>query len=79
MLRSETIGALHELDWGDSIEIEGAKIHCVPAVHFSARSISDRNKTLWCGYVLKSQERTVYFAGDTGFGSHFAEIRNRGL
>jgi L-ascorbate metabolism protein UlaG (beta-lactamase superfamily) len=27
--------------------------------------------------VIESQERLVYFAGDTGFGSHFAQIREK--
>src|SRR5215471_5234848 len=57
--------------------LAGAAIHCVPAVHFSSRSISDRNRTLWCGYVIECRERFVYFAGDTAFGDHFAQIRER--
>ncbi len=43
-------------------------------MHFSARGILDRNKALWCGYV-EYPERLVYFTGDTGFGNHFAWIR----
>jgi L-ascorbate metabolism protein UlaG (beta-lactamase superfamily) len=31
--------------------------------------------TLWCGYVIESQGRLIYFAGDTAFGGHFAQIR----
>ena len=31
--------------------------------------------TLWCGYVIESQQHRVYFAGDTAFGRHFAQIR----
>jgi L-ascorbate metabolism protein UlaG (beta-lactamase superfamily) len=46
-------------------------------VHFSARGIFDRNMTLWCGYVIEYQDRVVYFAGDTAFGSHFAQIREK--
>lgn len=65
----------HELDWGDSIALAGMTIHAVPAYHFSARGIFDRNKTLWCGYVIDSGAATIYFAGDTGFGDHFAQIR----
>jgi L-ascorbate metabolism protein UlaG (beta-lactamase superfamily) len=46
-------------------------------MHFASRGIYDRNRTLWCGYVIESQDRLVYFAGDTGFGRHFAQIRER--
>ena len=57
--------------------LSGVTIHCVPALHFSARGIFDRNKTLWCGYVIEYPESLVYFAGDTSFGSHFAQIREK--
>jgi L-ascorbate metabolism protein UlaG (beta-lactamase superfamily) len=46
LLRSQRIESVHELDWGESLAISGVTIHCVPALHFSARGILDRNKTL---------------------------------
>lgn len=76
-LRAENMGPVHELDWGESISLRGFTIHCVPAQHFSGRGIYDRNITLWCGYVIEFPERLVYFAGDTGFGLHFAQIREK--
>ena len=77
LLHSEKIEPVHELNWGESLAFSGFTIHGVPAMHFSSRAIFDLNKTLWCGYVIKYPERLVYFAGDTGFGSHFLEIRDR--
>jgi L-ascorbate metabolism protein UlaG (beta-lactamase superfamily) len=77
LLRSQSIGPVHELDWGGSIPFSRATIHSVPALHFSARGIFDRNRTLWCGYVIETADRIIYFAGDTGFGGHFARIRER--
>src|SRR5579871_5114433 len=77
LLRSQRIESVHELDWGESVTISGVTIHCVPALHFSARGILDRNKTLWCGYVIEYPHSLVYFAGDTSFGSHFAQIREK--
>jgi len=41
----------------------------VPSQHFSARSLTDRNKTLWAGWVIKSQDVKYFFAGDTGYRS----------
>jgi L-ascorbate metabolism protein UlaG (beta-lactamase superfamily) len=77
LLQSRNIGPVHELDWGDSLRVAGTTIHCVPALHFSARGFFDRNRTLWCGFVIETPNRIIYFAGDTAFGKHFAQIRER--
>jgi L-ascorbate metabolism protein UlaG (beta-lactamase superfamily) len=63
LLRSERIEPVYELDWGESLSLSGFNVHCVPALHFSARGILDRNKTLWCGYAIEFPDRLVYFAG----------------
>ncbi len=77
LLTSQGIGPVHELDWGESVSLQGLTLHCVPALHFSARGLFDRNKTLWCGYVIETGSRMLYFAGDTAFGDHFAAIGKR--
>jgi L-ascorbate metabolism protein UlaG (beta-lactamase superfamily) len=63
-----------ELDWWQHVAWCGLNVHCVPAQHFSARGPLDRNRTLWCGWMLDGAEGAVYFAGDTGFASLFEEI-----
>lgn len=67
-----------ELDWWKERVIHtNISVHSVPAQHFSARGLFDRNKTLWSGYVIKSPAGNVYFAGDTGYGDFFKVIQQK--
>lgn len=63
-----------EIGWRQSVAQAGLEIEAVPAIHFSKRTPFDRNRTLWCGYVLKGGGRSVYFTGDTAFGPVFADL-----
>jgi L-ascorbate metabolism protein UlaG (beta-lactamase superfamily) len=68
--RIENISRVDEMDWWEKKTItERVSVECVPAQHFSGRGTLDRDKTLWCGYVIHSQAGSVYFAGDTGYSS----------
>jgi len=66
-----------ELDWWDSIKFNGLNITCSPAQHFSNRGLFDRNKTLWCGWIISGKENRFYFAGDTGYFPGFKEIAEK--
>jgi L-ascorbate metabolism protein UlaG (beta-lactamase superfamily) len=69
---------LRELDWWEQAAIRDTlKITFVPAQHFSGRGLFDRRKSLWGGYVIESLGRLVYFSGDTGYSSHFSDIKSR--
>lgn len=63
-----------DLDWWQSVDMTNVQLTFVPARHFSARTLSDACKTLWGGFVIKTPQRTIYFAGDTGYGRHFKSI-----
>ena len=76
-LAQHGLGRVTELDWWDAVPVGSGRVLCTPAQHWSGRGLSDRNRTLWGGFVIKAADRTVYFAGDTGYCAQFAEIRSR--
>lgn len=76
-LRSERIPA-EEIDWWQTLTLRnGLKVTSVPAQHFSARSVNDRNNALWGGFVVQGERESFFFCGDSGYGPHFAEIGRR--
>ncbi len=75
------IGAerIEVLDWWQWRQFGLLTIHAVPSHHNSGRSLWDRNKSLWCGYVLSTAQLRIYHSADSGFagGGHFREIGRR--
>ena len=72
------LAGAHDLDWWQSVEIApNVRLHAVPAQHFSARGLADRDANLWCGFVVETPHGPIYFSGDTGPGPHFAMLRQR--
>jgi len=63
------------LDWWEYHDVAGLRVTAVPAQHFSMRGACDRDSSLWAGFVIEGDGGPVYFAGDTGWGPHFAQIR----
>lgn len=69
-LHRHGIRGTEEVDWWQTIDLpEGAQVVSVPVQHWSTRTRIDLRKTLWSGYVIKTDRGNVYFAGDTGLGS----------
>ena len=66
-----------ELAWWESATVGDLRAHCVPAQHFSGRSLTDRNRRLWAGWVVEGPTRRFYHAGDTGYFDGFRQIAER--
>lgn len=67
-----------DMDWWDKESLSSEiKLVAVPAQHFSARAISDRNKSLWCGFVLETSRGDIYIAGDTAYGKFIEKIKEK--
>jgi L-ascorbate metabolism protein UlaG (beta-lactamase superfamily) len=66
-----------ELDWWQAHHFGGTVVTATPARHFAARTLWDRNETLWCGFMLRHGGAKIYFAGDTGYTKFFRQIHSR--
>jgi L-ascorbate metabolism protein UlaG (beta-lactamase superfamily) len=63
-----------ERNWNESIKLDdGFTAYVLPARHFSGRGF-ERNKTLWCSFLLQSPSMKIYMGGDSGYDTHFADI-----
>ena len=66
-----------ELDWWQNLKINDLLIEFVPSRHFTGRGLTDRAKSLWGGYVLKTEEFNMIISGDGGYGKHFKQINDK--
>jgi L-ascorbate metabolism protein UlaG (beta-lactamase superfamily) len=77
LLKRTGIKEYAEMDWWQAHSMPHAKVTFVPAQHFSRRGLFDENMTLWGGFVIEGDFAPIYFAGDTGYGTHFHLIRKK--
>jgi len=71
-----------EMNWWDRAELDvnGTPVAftATPSQHFSGRSLTDRNRTLWAGWALHWDDFALWFGGDTGYNDvQFADIGER--
>ncbi len=64
---------VNELDWGEQATIDELTLIALPAVHDSARSTNDHNKTLWASWAVISARDKLYFIGDSGYSKTIFE------
>lgn len=77
LLRRLGARRVSELGWWDETSVGEARVACTPARHFSARGLTDRMRTLWCGWTVRAAGHSLFFAGDTGYHPEFTRIGER--
>jgi L-ascorbate metabolism protein UlaG (beta-lactamase superfamily) len=77
LLERAGLDRVTELDWWEERRVRGVTVRSVPSQHASGRGLFDANRTLWTAWVLEGPAGRAYFAGDTGYGPHFAEAARR--
>ena len=69
---------VNELDWYEEIKVNNdLKVTLLPAVHWSKRSLTDTNKTLWGSFLIEYKDKKIFFACDTGYGNIYEKLGNK--
>jgi L-ascorbate metabolism protein UlaG (beta-lactamase superfamily) len=65
-----------ELDWGEEVEINGARIEAIEVNHWGARRLTDRHRG-YGGFLVTKNNHALVFGGDTAYTQAFARLRRR--
>ena len=66
---------VNEMDWYEEIQVNNdLKVSFLPAVHWSKRSLTDMNKSLWGNFLIEYKGKKIFFACDTGYGNIYKEL-----
>jgi L-ascorbate metabolism protein UlaG (beta-lactamase superfamily) len=65
-----------ELSWGESLEVNGARIEALEVNHWGARRLTDRHRG-YGGFLVTKNGRALVFGGDTAYTRAFARLRDR--
>ncbi|MBE4908557.1 MBL fold metallo-hydrolase [Bacillus luteolus] len=65
---------IREFNWWEEILWSEFTFSFVPSQHFSGRGITNRDSTLWGGWVILGKTSRIYVSGDGGYGPHFKQI-----
>jgi L-ascorbate metabolism protein UlaG (beta-lactamase superfamily) len=66
----------HELGWGESVEIGGARVEAIKVNHWGARTLTDKHRG-YGGFLVSKAGRALVFGGDTAYTNAFAALRQR--
>ncbi len=75
--RARGFADVRELDWEHSTAVAGLQVTALPAIHWSKRTLFDRNRSLWASFAIGGSRHKVWFAGDTAAGPVFEEMGRR--
>lgn len=69
---------IYEMNWNDVYKTsDDLEIHFLRCRHWSRRTLSDTNETLWGAFAFRIKKHKIYFAGDSGYSDHFSEAGTR--
>ena len=77
IFKKRNISNVQEFNWWQDILIDEFLFTFTPVQHWSARGLFDRNESLWGGWHIKTNNYSMYHAGDTGYSDDFIETKKR--
>jgi L-ascorbate metabolism protein UlaG (beta-lactamase superfamily) len=67
-----------ELDWWENVKVsDNLELWFLEVQHFSGRTLTDRDSTLWGGFLLQLEGKNIYFGGDSGYADHYKRTYER--
>ena len=65
-----------ELTWGESVEVNGARVESVEVNHWGARKLTDKHRG-YGGFLVEKRGRALVFGGDTAYTNAFSRLKRR--
>lgn len=74
LLKEWGIKNVEPAGWHQQYKTEGVDVFYLPTRHWARREFHDTNLSLWGAFVIRGGGKTIYFGGDSGYGSHFKQV-----
>ena len=68
---------IHDMEWWQELALNGVRIISTPSRHYSGRSLTDKDATLWTSWSVIGPRHSFYVSGDTGYSDHFKTIGDK--
>lgn len=62
-----------EAGWWQQYPHPDLEIVYLPTRHWGKRSLNDTNRRLWGSFYISDGKRSIFFGGDSGYGSHYKD------
>ena len=68
--------AIQEAGWYQAFQTNTSKIEIIylPTRHWSRRYFNDTNQSLWGAYLIRANDKSIYFGADSGYGAHYQDF-----
>ncbi len=75
LIRDLGFARVHELDWGQGLEMAGIKFTSRQVAHWGARTFFDKHRG-YAAFLIESSRHRVLYAPDSAYHDYFRDIAN---